>query len=132
MLQNDLRLILVKDSKALADLHAHCFRLSWGQEEFESLLMYGAFGWRHEYGFLLLRMHEILTFCVHPSYQRQGIGEKLLQCALKNIEPPLYLEVAIHNTPAIRLYQSYGFSCLTHRLHYYGQDQHALSLGYLT
>lgn len=128
---HDIRPLRIKDAKDLECLHKECFDRPWQAETFESLLMHGAFGWRHAYGFIMLRMHDVLTFCVHPLHRRQSIGKTLAKSMLIHAQSPLFLEVSVSNLPAIHLYQSYGFSFLRYRRHYYGVDQDALSLAYL-
>lgn len=59
---------------------------------------------------------EVLTIhliCVRPSKTHQGIGKKLVQFAIdmaKNLNcKTIRLDTGLQNTPAIALYQSFGF-----------------------
>ena len=45
-----------------------------------------------------------------PAYARRGIGKTLLQYVAQRTERPLKIEVLAGNVPALRLYQSMGFS----------------------
>lgn len=111
---------------ALAELHARCFPHDpWSRRALaEVLAMPGAGGWLAwddpgpAVGFLLVRTAadeaEILTFGVAPERRRQGIGSQLLQVALVALEARavarLFLEVAVDNDSARRLYQRLGFA----------------------
>lgn len=126
-----IRKISLDDVSDLEHIHRACFKsASWDTDIFHSLLTSGSFGWRHKHGFIMLRMHDVLTFCVLPHMRRQAIGSLLLEEVLKNVLPPIYLEVDTQNRSAIRLYQSYGFSFITHRKNYYGFEKHAFLFGY--
>ena len=65
----------------------------------------------------------LLNLCVHPEYQRCGIGSLILrncitQLQQKNI-PLLYLEVRPSNTAALRLYRRFQFRRIGIRRDYY-------------
>jgi ribosomal-protein-alanine N-acetyltransferase len=123
--------ITKSDIKDLYHIHKASFKeVSWDLDIFESFLGSGSYGWRHEYGFILLRMHDILTLCVLPQKRRRSIASHLIEETLKNISAPVYLEVSTTNTSAIRLYQSYGFRLLALRKNYYGLHKDAFLLGY--
>ena len=60
------------------------------------------------------RLH-LHHFGVHPSYQRQGIGDRLSVASLRFAKQKGYqikLEVHKSNTAAIALYKKHGFSFL--------------------
>ena len=65
----------------------------------------------------LIRMRdtefEVAKMAVEPSYQRGGLGRRLLQAAIEEARSAgarrLYLETNHGLTPAIRLYESVGF-----------------------
>lgn len=65
----------------------------------------------------------ISTIAVHPDYRKQGIGEQLLKCALREaIELGariMTLEVRISNHTAINLYKKFDFKVVGSRPHYY-------------
>ena len=65
----------------------------------------------------------LLTLCVHPDYQRQGYGRKLLNLlldrAVKLDAKQCFLEVRVSNESAISLYRSMGFVQIGERRNYY-------------
>lgn len=71
----------------------------------------------------LLGEAEILTIMVSPAYRKLGYGklmlEKMIDNAKHNGAEKLFLEVDENNTPAIKLYTSFGFSLLMKRENYY-------------
>lgn len=66
---------------------------------------------------------EILSIGVIPSWQRQGVGSKLIQgvkrAAAKSGAKRLYLEVAQSNAAALALYKKAGFDEAGRRKGYY-------------
>ncbi len=56
---------------------------------------------------------EILTMSVATKYHRQGYGDKimlfLIELAKKNDARKIYLEVNVHNAPAIEFYRKHQF-----------------------
>lgn len=65
---------------------------------------------------------EIHTIGVHPDYQRQGIGRRLLAGLLARadeLSAAVFLEVRTDNEPALALYEDTGFERLGLRRNYY-------------
>ncbi|GMQ91374.1 MAG: ribosomal protein S18-alanine N-acetyltransferase [Gammaproteobacteria bacterium] len=65
----------------------------------------------------------MLNICIHPDYQRQGFGNKLV-CYLLDLAywqkvRHAYLEVRQSNNGAIRLYERLGFEVIGVRKDYY-------------
>jgi ribosomal-protein-alanine N-acetyltransferase len=77
----------------------------------------------------------IVTFAVHPKFRRQGIGTKLLRCAL-NLTKSLgakkvTLEVRVSNLPAQSLYKKFGFQIVAIRRKFYpdtGEDGYIMCI----
>jgi len=65
----------------------------------------------------------ILNVCIHPEYQRQGLGrrviERLLEVGQQNAVRIAFLEVRLSNTGAYRLYEDLGFTEVGIRKEYY-------------
>ena len=80
------------------------------------------------YGGVWLMVDEahITTFAVHPSWRRQGIGDRLLldllDVALERGAREATLEVRLSNVPARRLYEKFGFRPVGLRPRYYTDD----------
>ncbi len=60
--------------------------------------------------------YRLMGFFVDHKYQHKGIGRKAFQLALEKVKEypegatlPISLEVKIHNSSAIKLYESFGF-----------------------
>ena len=69
---------------------------------------------------------ELLTIAVTKAERRQGYAETMLRsaelgCRVKG-GSALFLEVNEKNTPAIELYKKFGFSVISTRAKYYGED----------
>ena len=66
----------------------------------------------------------IATIGVHPEFQRQGIGASLLAEAEARLKVPLLkLTVRQSNTPAIALYQKFGYAPVSHWERYYSDGE---------
>lgn len=69
----------------------------------------------------------ITNIAVHPDFRGRKIGEKLLLCLLEVAHTRgmarALLEARVGNTPALHLYQKYGFKEITRRRNYYQEDQ---------
>ena len=67
---------------------------------------------------------EILTIGIVRSRQGLGLGKKLLahglNAAMEQGAAVCFLEVRVHNSPAIRLYERFGFAKAGVRRNYYG------------
>ncbi|GHT92326.1 N-acetyltransferase GCN5 [Alphaproteobacteria bacterium] len=135
-----LKLNGTKDSEDLADIHAACFRDHWSFECFRSLMeKTQCFGFIANYeqqdcGFVLCQYvfeeSDLLQICVLPEYRRKGIGKALLEeaktYAQSNGIEKIFLEVAVNNSSAIKLYESAGFQKLFERKGYYRSDESSI------
>jgi [ribosomal protein S18]-alanine N-acetyltransferase len=120
------------DVAVLAELHAACFPDAWGAAAIRELFAGpGVFAFLLPGGFILARAAggeaEILTLAVAPSLRRQGFARALVQAAALHAQElgagTLFLEVAVANDAACRLYQAFGFTAVGRRKAYYeGRD----------
>ena len=66
---------------------------------------------------------DMMNLAVSPSFRRQGIGERLVNCLTEELKEKgvktLLLEVRISNEPARELYQKLGFEIVGKRPGYY-------------
>ena len=49
------------------------------------------------------------SILIHPDYFRQGIAANMLRSLIVDQDKPIYVCTAMKNTPAVRLYQQFGF-----------------------
>jgi [ribosomal protein S18]-alanine N-acetyltransferase len=84
----------------------------------------------HGYCFVQCTQYEaeLLSIAVSPHKQGQGLGYALLQAVLQKLPPShkLFLEVRESNSPAIHLYEKFGFICYSTRKKYYSNGETAL------
>ena len=118
-----------------ARMHGASFAFGWSKIDFESyltdphIIADGALTGRKPRlgGFILSRLMppdaEILTFAVDPEYRGAGVGRKILEKHLENLERGgarlVFLEVADDNVAALKLYGSKGFKEIGRRENYY-------------
>lgn len=106
----------------VAELEKVCFADPWSEKALEILVTdeaYGAVclenGRAMAYGSILWGVDEgqIINVATHPDARRRGMGaavlEHLIATATTRGCEQLSLEVRISNTPAIALYERYGF-----------------------
>ncbi len=133
------------DLGRLARLHRSCFEEGWSRSDLAHLLaMPGTFGLlarlfdgrlgrldaMRGVGFCLCRLIatecELLSIGVLPDYRQRGIGRDLLRAAMERClragANTMFLEVAVENRSAQRLYEQHGFRRVGLRPDYY---QHA-------
>ena len=129
----------VTHAELLATLHAAAFEKPWSARALMELLVApGAFALlvnsyslieevSDPLGFILCRVAadecEVLTIAVIRAFRRRGIGRRLLSAAAahaaKSGARVMYLEVAVDNDEARKLYESAGFALAGHRSNYY-------------
>lgn len=108
----------------------------WSSDVFDRCWRAGYTGWVIEIenkviGFILASMHagetHILNLCVHPDFQHQGHGRKLLTHAVgvakERTHGIAFLEVRRSNLHAIDLYKKEGFIQIGERMSYYPMHQ---------
>ncbi|KAF2992778.1 GNAT family N-acetyltransferase [Methylocystis sp. MJC1] len=117
-------------------LHGASFAFGWSKIDFESYLTDpnviadGAVteGLRSRLGgFILSRLlppdSEVLTFAVDPARRSVGLGRRILDKHLENLERGgarlVFLEVADDNEAALKLYYRFGFKEIGRRQNYY-------------
>jgi len=114
----------------LSEIHGECFTLPrpWSAAEFTDLLKSrNIFLCEGAGGFALGRVAgpeaELLTLAVHPDQRRRGLGRQLLQEfeteARRRGAAEAFLEVAVGNAAAIRLYHAADFTESAVRKDYY-------------
>ncbi len=132
----------------LADIHARCFDHGWSVGVLSDLAakplhrLYVLDEDGQPASFILLTViageGEILTLATDPSQQGRGLAHRLLDHVIAELRAEsadsLFLEVAVDNTAALRLYEATGFARVGVRKAYYSRpaaapvDGHILRL----
>ena len=81
-------------------------------------------------GFIVIkkisRDAEIHNLIIKDKYRNQGFGKVLVKLMLDKLEKSInriYLEVAVNNEPALRLYKALGFTEIGRRKAYYNEGK---------
>ena len=126
-----------RHAAAILEIERLCFAVPWSEAsieaEFEDNLAHyfissvgesivGYCGyWR------ILDEAHITNIAVHPDYRGRGIGAGLLGVMLADIEADgihaVTLEVREGNTPALKLYEAFGFETAGIRKNYYQKEK---------
>lgn len=127
-----IRPLTQADLKAITQLEAIAQAGAWTAEVFLHCFNVGYPGWAlekedHVIGFVIVSIQleecHILNICIHPDYQRQGLGEKLLLFLLEELKQrntgTAFLEVRRSNYRAIQLYEKLDFIQIGVRASYY-------------
>jgi ribosomal-protein-alanine N-acetyltransferase len=119
-----IRKMEARDAAEVAKIEAENFSVPWSEQSFldSILLEHTLFLVAEETGkiagycgiYLTAEEGELVNIAVIQSMRRKGMARCLLEEAvrilLENGVEALYLEVRVSNEPAIRLYESMGFS----------------------
>ncbi len=114
-------------------IHQQCLPMPWSEKLFQEALKdknnigFSALIEDDLSGFIIGRKiqeeAEILTLVVDESQQGRGVGTKLLHHFLAHLKQQhikkIFLEVKASNTPAMKLYESFGFRKIGRRENYY-------------
>ena len=123
---------------AMAAIHRTAFppAEAWGRDVMIlQLEIHGCFGLIDPNGgMILVRVAadeaEVITLAVHPGGPRQGVGQGLLRAAMEGAREMggtvMFLEVAVENDTARRLYTRMGFAEVGRRRNYYPGGADAL------
>ena len=129
----EFRRSLPSDASAIAFLEREIFPDAWGEKDIististEGAMCYTASRDGRLVAYILGRViapeGEIYRIAVAPEFRRRGIAYRLLDYAVKTERgrglEVLFLEVREGNTPAIKLYEEYGFARVGIRKNYY-------------
>jgi len=127
-----LRPMAEADLPQVLKVEQRCYEFPWTLGIFRDCLRVGYHGYVLEspsgligHGVMSIGAGEchLLNICVHPDWQRRGLGrqlvETLLEVARKKRVSTALLEVRVSNAAAYRLYVSLGFNEVGMRHHYY-------------
>ncbi len=118
---------------AVAEMERQCFSEPWSEKSVASELHNPLSLWLIAEvdgvvaGYVgsqtVLDSADMMNLAVSPSFRRQGIGERLVNCLTEALNEKgvktLLLEVRISNEPAKELYQKLGFEMVGKRPRYY-------------
>ena len=120
------------DLDAVIEVEKLAYPFPWTKGIFRDCLRVGYCCWVYTldervlgYGVMSVVVGEahILNACIHPEFQGQGLGRRLLQrlltLARQHRADTAFLEVRASNQAAIRLYQDLGFNEIGLRRAYY-------------
>lgn len=130
--QPQLRPMVEADLPHVLKVEQRCYEFPWTLGIFRDCLRVGYHGYVVEspsgligHGVMSIGAGEchLLNICVHPDWQRRGLGRQLVETLLevartKRVSTAL-LEVRVSNAAAYRLYVNLGFNEVGMRHHYY-------------
>ena len=124
------------DVELVAENEAAAYTYPWTKHNFIDCLQSGYQCWvlankqriiAHGVISVAITEAHLLTLCVHPGFQRQGYGRRMLNLLLdrayKLESSECFLEVRTQNRTAISLYMSMGFEEIGQRKGYYPGKQ---------
>ncbi len=128
-----VRNMLQKDIKSVAELEKQCFSQPWSEnslkESLESKSYYFLVAEEVDevIGYMgitiILEEADVTNIAVNSKYRRQGIAETLIHCMFQDCKQKgiqaMTLEVRVSNEPAIQLYKKMGFCSAGIRKNFY-------------
>jgi ribosomal-protein-alanine N-acetyltransferase len=120
-----IKKLTLSDLDALCELDRACFDKPWTRDALLEELSHidsDCLGLLPKAAILTRKVADerwIFRIMTHPDYRRQGLAEKLLDALPKE---PLWLEVSVLNTGAIKFYEQAGFKMIGRRPGYYPED----------
>ena len=131
-----VRSMRYSDVELVAENEAAAYTYPWTKHNFIDCLQSGYQCWvlankqrivAHGVISVAITEAHLLTLCVHPGFQRQGYGRRMLNLLLdrayKLESSQCFLEVRTQNKTAISLYVSMGFEEIGQRKGYYPGKQ---------
>jgi len=129
-----IRIAEARDLPILSQIHSESFRQGWSDGELGKLIsndtytcLIARISTSKPVGFILYRNvldeAEIITIATSSSARRSGVGRKLLQASIRNLQfaraKKYFLEVDETNQPAVNLYKKHAFQIVGKREGYY-------------
>lgn len=144
-----LRKMTVEDVPAVVELDQKSFSLPWPERSFRFELTENPAShcWVAELDgkvvgmivvWLIVEEAHVATLAIHPDHRRQGIGQRLLAHALRQLltdgARSSFLEVRESNFAAQEMYRKFGYEAVGRRRRYYrdnDEDAILMNLGSL-
>lgn len=124
-----IKIATKKNIKDIAKIEQVCFSTPWSEKSIEESLnnscsrFYVAYVDGEPAGYMGVQIFSgegyVTNVATMPDYRRKGIAKALINEVLKNDMDFLTLEVRESNSPAIRLYESFGFETVGRRPRFY-------------
>ena len=141
MVSVEIRDMVNSDLDRVVDIENHCFKAPWGRED-----LYREINDNKLAVMQVITVNDLVVgFCdywntfdsgticqiaIHPEYQNQKLGSKLLEEVFKDAKAKktrtLTLEVRASNTKAINFYKKYGFKITLIKEAYYSNVEDAI------
>jgi ribosomal-protein-alanine N-acetyltransferase len=141
-----IRWMIRRDMPEVLAIEHASFEFPWGEEEFLRVLRQrNCIGMVAEHGervvgFMIYELHkaklQILNFCVHPEYRRQGVGHQMVAKLVGKLSSHRRTRISLNiresNLPAQLFYRTQGFRALeVVREHYEDTSEDAYVMQYL-
>lgn len=134
--QITFRAMAPEDADAVEIVEKACFKIPWSRESFwkeasnENTLYLLAMDGERVIGYMGCWLSydeaQVTNVAILPEYRNRGIGTKLFATAIEAVKEKgvtaMTLEVRPTNTPALAIYERYGFKVAGRRPHYYQDD----------
>jgi len=118
-----IRWMIRRDMPEVLAIEHASFEFPWGEEEFLRVLRQrNCIGMVAEHGervvgFMIYELHktklEILNFCVHPEYRRQGVGNQMVAKLVGKLSSHRRTRISLHiretNLPAQLFFRAQSF-----------------------
>lgn len=138
-----IELMKLEDLAQVLEIENSCFEDAWSEKYFidelnnnelcrlfvekrnDEIVAYGSM-------WLMFENCDIVKIAVKKEYQRQGLGQQMLNRLINEAKKSgcefVHLEVRTSNVPAINLYAKNGFETVRTRNHYYSNGDDALDM----
>ena len=126
-LSDHIRWMIRRDMADVLEIETSCFEFAWTEEDFvRCLRQRNCIGMVSEFndrvvGFMVYELHKnrlhVLNFAVHPDFQRQGVGNRMVEKLISKLSYQrrnrIILEVRETNLTAQLFFRDLGFRAIS-------------------
>jgi ribosomal-protein-alanine N-acetyltransferase len=126
-LSDHIRWMIRRDMEDVLEIETSCFEFAWTEEDFvRCLRQRNCIGMVSEFndrvvGFMVYELHKnrlhVLNFAVHPDFQRQGVGNRMVEKLISKLSYQrrnrIILEVRETNLMAQLFFRDLGFRAIS-------------------
>jgi ribosomal-protein-alanine N-acetyltransferase len=126
-LSDHIRWMIRRDMADVLEIETSCFEFAWTEEDFvRCLRQRNCIGMVSEFndrvvGFMVYELHKnrlhVLNFAVHPDFQRQGVGNRMVEKLISKLSYQrrnrIILEVRETNLSAQLFFRDLGFRAIS-------------------